>query len=128
MRRTLTLAAILGFATTLPAQKADNPFNQRLSGDQAILHAIDRLSFGPRPGDIEAVKKMGLKQWIDLQLHPERIPADEVLETLANSFVEPDAGGSYRPLRQDPGAIASAAGGAAAGSKDDCAQQRSCDP
>ncbi len=32
---------------------------------------------------------MGLKQWIDLQLHPERIPADEALETLANSFVEP---------------------------------------
>ncbi len=89
MRRTLALAAVLSFATTLPAQKANTPFDQKLTGDQAILHAIDRLSFGPRPGDIEAVKKMGLKQWIDLQLHPERIPADEALETLANSFVEP---------------------------------------
>src|SRR5579871_4231011 len=89
MRWTLAIAAILGFATTLPAQKANNPFDQKLTGDRAILHAIDRLSFGPRPGDIEAVKKMGLKQWIDLQLHPERIPADEALETLANSFVEP---------------------------------------
>src|SRR5580704_6401472 len=89
MHRTLALAAVLSFATTLPAQKANTPFDQKLTGDQAILHAIDRLSFGPRPGDIEAVKKIGLKQWIDLQLHPERIPADEALETLANSFVEP---------------------------------------
>src|SRR5580704_2343173 len=91
MRRTLALAAVLSFATTLPAQKANTPFDQKLTGDQAILHAIDRLAFGPRPGDVEAVKKMGLKQWIDLQLHPERIPAQPDLETLANSFVEPAA-------------------------------------
>jgi uncharacterized protein (DUF1800 family) len=89
MRQTLTLAAVVGIATTLPAQQVNPQFGQELTGDRAILHALDRLTFGPRPGDIEAVKKMGLKQWIDLQLHPERIPANEALETLANSFVEP---------------------------------------
>jgi uncharacterized protein (DUF1800 family) len=36
-------------------------------------HALDRLSFGPRPGDVERVEKMGVERWIDEQLHPEKI-------------------------------------------------------
>ena len=49
---------------------------KKLNGDQEILHALDRLTFGPRPGDVAAVKKMGLKKWIDLQLHPRSIPEE----------------------------------------------------
>ena len=37
------------------------------------------MTFGPRPGDVEAVRKMGVKKWIDLQLHPERIAENPVL-------------------------------------------------
>jgi uncharacterized protein (DUF1800 family) len=44
-----------------------------LSEDQAILQALDRLGFGPRPGDVDRVKRMGLQKWIDGQLHPESI-------------------------------------------------------
>ncbi len=44
-----------------------------LTDDQAISHALNRLGFGPRPGDIARVKQMGLSKWIDLQLHPESI-------------------------------------------------------
>ena len=44
-----------------------------LSENEAILQALNRLGFGPRPGDIERVKEMGLQKWIDLQLHPESI-------------------------------------------------------
>ncbi len=44
-----------------------------LSEDEAILHAFNRLGFGPRPGDIERVRQMGLEKWIDQQLHPESI-------------------------------------------------------
>ena len=69
----LALAAALGvYAAKESAEQAS--FNQPLTKDQAIIHALDRLSFGPRPGDVEAVKKMGLKKWIDQQLHPERLP------------------------------------------------------
>src|SRR5580700_1831644 len=67
----------------------DSQFEKKLSGDQKILHALDRLTFGPRPGDIEAVKKMGLSKWIDQQLHPERIPEDEALTKLVAPLVEP---------------------------------------
>ena len=37
------------------------------------LHALDRLTFGPRPGDVQAVAAMGVDKWIELELHPEKI-------------------------------------------------------
>ncbi len=64
----LGLAVLAAYSSTGYGQ-----FNQPLNNDQEILHALNRLTFGPRPGDVEAVRKMGLKNWIDQQLHPERI-------------------------------------------------------
>jgi len=57
----------------LAAFSTETQFNQPLGKDQEILHALNRLTFGPRPGDVEAVRKIGLKKWIDLELHPEQI-------------------------------------------------------
>src|SRR5450432_683312 len=62
------------------AQQQAKLFQKKLSKDDQILHALDRLTFGPRPGDVERLKKMGLKKWIDLQLHPERIKENAALE------------------------------------------------
>jgi uncharacterized protein (DUF1800 family) len=94
MHKTLALAAAACCAVILADQssKAEQNYSQfekKLSADQEILHALDRLTFGPRPGDIEAVKKMGLSKWIDLQLHPERIPENEALAKLVEPLVEP---------------------------------------
>jgi uncharacterized protein (DUF1800 family) len=44
-----------------------------LTEQQAILHALDRLGYGLRPGDVERVEHSGLAKWIDQQLHPESI-------------------------------------------------------
>ena len=44
-----------------------------LSEDEAIVHALNRLAYGPRPGDVEHIKQIGLAKWIDQQLHPESI-------------------------------------------------------
>ena len=55
-----------------------------LTEDQAILHALNRLAYGPRPGDVERIRRMGLEKWIDQQLHPESIDDsafDQRLET-----------------------------------------------
>ncbi len=55
-----------------------------LTEDQAIMHALNRLAYGPRPGDVERVRQMGLEKWIDQQLHPESIDdsaLDKRLET-----------------------------------------------
>jgi len=51
---------------------------------QRALHALNRLAFGPRPGDVERVVAMGVDRWIDQQLHPERIPDAQVEAKLAS--------------------------------------------
>jgi uncharacterized protein (DUF1800 family) len=42
--------------------------------DKTIVHVLNRLGFGPRPGDVEKVRATGLQAYIDQQLYPERIP------------------------------------------------------
>jgi uncharacterized protein (DUF1800 family) len=46
----------------------------RLTEDQRIVHVLNRLGFGARPGDLERVKAMGLENYIKQQLNPEQIP------------------------------------------------------
>lgn len=44
-----------------------------LTEDQKILHVLNRLGFGPRPGDVEKVKAVGLQKYIEQQLNPAAI-------------------------------------------------------
>jgi len=86
----LTVAACLaipGVAASKSPKKQPNEaaqqaklFQKKLNKDDQVLHALDRLSFGPRPGDVREVKRIGLKRWVDLQLHPERIRENPDLE------------------------------------------------
>ncbi|MGI8997942.1 MAG: DUF1800 domain-containing protein [Pyrinomonadaceae bacterium] len=50
---------------------------RQLSEEQRILHVLNRLGFGARPGDVERVRKLGLERYIEQQLFPEKI-ADEM--------------------------------------------------
>ncbi|MEO8370226.1 MAG: DUF1800 domain-containing protein [Candidatus Solibacter sp.] len=79
-----TLALVAGSGASAYAKKkaiAQNKlFQKQLAADQKILQALNRLTFGPRPGDAQAVKALGLKKWIDRQLHPESIPENPILE------------------------------------------------
>ena len=45
-----------------------------------VRHAIDRLGFGPRPGDLDQMVRTGLDAWIEAQLHPERIALPSALK------------------------------------------------
>jgi uncharacterized protein (DUF1800 family) len=54
-------------------------FLKQVSDDQKILQALNRLTFGPRPGDAQAVRALGLKKWIDQQLHPESTAENPLL-------------------------------------------------
>jgi uncharacterized protein (DUF1800 family) len=56
-----------------------------LSEDERITHALNRLGYGPRPGDVERVRQMGLARWIERQLEPGRIP-DERVESALKAF------------------------------------------
>ena len=41
---------------------------------QRALHALNRLGYGPRPGDLDYVQQIGVENWIERQLHPDSIP------------------------------------------------------
>ena len=56
-----------------------------LSADEAILHVLNRLAYGPRPGDVELVRQMGLAKWIDQQLNPNSID-DKALEARLENY------------------------------------------
>jgi len=56
-----------------------------LSVDEAVLHALNRLGYGPRPGDVERVKQLGLTKWIELQLNPKSID-DSAVEARLNIY------------------------------------------
>ncbi len=48
-----------------------------------ITHALNRLTFGPRPGDVAAVEKMGLERWFERQLNPASIDDSRLEARLA---------------------------------------------
>jgi uncharacterized protein (DUF1800 family) len=52
---------------------------QSLTEEQRIVHVLNRLGFGARPGDVERVKAMGVEKYIEQQLNPEKI-SDTVAE------------------------------------------------
>jgi uncharacterized protein (DUF1800 family) len=64
----------------------------------AIVHVLNRLGYGPRPGDIERVASMGLDAYIDQQLNPEQVP-DAALAQRLTAF--PTIGLSTAELARD---------------------------
>ena len=64
----LLLALAIVVSRPVAAQEA-----REQTADQQVLHALNRVAFGPRPGDVERVRAMGVDQWIAQQLRPERI-------------------------------------------------------
>src|SRR5947207_10896078 len=64
---------------------------RELPADQQIMQALNRLTFGAKPGDVQKVRAIGLDSWIDQQLHPEKISDDAM-----NSFIS-----RYTALNQD---------------------------
>ena len=96
----LSLACYSTLAPGLPALAASDPAsagNQKhdpvlkglpvteLSPEEAIQHALNRLAYGPRPGDVERIKQMGLAKWIDQQLNPNALD-DRAMEARLNLY------------------------------------------
>ena len=72
------------FAPSLSlGQQKPSGQTRRLTDDQRIVHVLNRLGFGARPGDVARVKAIGLDNYINQQLNPEKIP-----DALAESKVK----------------------------------------
>lgn len=77
----LLLLALFPFALSAQTAKAAN---SPLTSKERAEHAVDRLTFGATPGEVERVESMGVKKWIALQLHPDRIDDSALNQRLEN--------------------------------------------
>ena len=75
----LALAASALCAQMALARKDKENSSSQMPEQKRAMHALNRLTFGPRPGDSNRVMAMGVDQWIDQQLHPDKID-DHALE------------------------------------------------
>jgi uncharacterized protein (DUF1800 family) len=69
-------------AAAVPAGNAASAVPAR-PDDRTIVHVLNRIGFGPAPGDIERVRRIGLDKYIEQQLQPERIPDAAMTARLA---------------------------------------------
>jgi uncharacterized protein (DUF1800 family) len=72
VKRITAILVACSFAAVLVAKKKADT-TSAVDQQKRAIHALKRLTFGPRPGDVEAVTAMGVDKWIELQLHPEKI-------------------------------------------------------
>jgi uncharacterized protein (DUF1800 family) len=56
------------------------------TADQQVQQVLNRLAFGPRPGDVAKVRALGVDRWIALQLAPERIDDHRMDSIVATSY------------------------------------------
>ncbi len=79
-RRPLVIASIVFLGIAVNALARSDPYSKKIPKNGRTLHVLERLTFGPRPGDLTNARFMGIKKWIEQQLHPELIPESPVLE------------------------------------------------
>jgi len=89
-------ASITVFPANAAGKKPQPP--PALSDHDRAFHALQRLTFGPRPGDLEKVLAMGVDKWIEQQLNPAQVPNSTLDGKLA----------PYRTLRMQPRELAQA--------------------
>lgn len=66
---------------TKPALPPDAilPRDLSVQGIAPELRLLQRTAYGPRPGDLARIKKLGMAAYVDEQLHPESIAEEPVL-------------------------------------------------
>jgi len=79
----LTVLISVGAVPQLLAKKKEKAPESGPNEQKRAVQALNRLTFGPRSGDIQQVVAMGVDRWIELQLHPEKIPDSAVEARLA---------------------------------------------
>jgi uncharacterized protein (DUF1800 family) len=91
----LILISALGLAgvcvASVAGKQKKNSEARQADESKRALHALNRLTFGPRPGEVQRVAAMGVDEWINQQLHPEKIDDSGMEARLA----------PFRTLRMD---------------------------
>ena len=74
----ITLAFFL-FALSLVRAAPSDAAPEGVPDDAQIIHLLNRTSYGPKPGDLEAVRSIGIDKYIEEQLHPSLLPVNKDL-------------------------------------------------
>ena len=85
--RTRLLALLLSASVLSPWAAGKNKETLNPAGmneQKRAIHALTRLTFGPRPGDVQRVMATGVDRWIEQQLHPEKLDDSEIRARLAS--------------------------------------------
>jgi len=116
------LLLCLSVACAVPqlfAKKKDKSADAGATEQKRAVHALNRLTFGARPGDVQQVMAMGVDRWVDLQLHPEKISdtaieaklqplrtlhmsSKEILENFPDNQMVKQVMDGKRPMPSDP--------------------------
>ncbi len=70
--KTRTLVCLCGALAAWPLVEASAQAPALTPRDSA-LHALNRLAYGPRPGEVDRVAADGVMRWVDRQLSPRKI-------------------------------------------------------
>src|SRR5207237_7249141 len=81
----MCLLGLLSANLALGKKKEQRSLATQMDQPKMALHALNRLTFGVRPGDLERITTVGLDKWIDQQLTPDRIN-DSALEARLSPF------------------------------------------
>lgn len=84
--RRLSAIAIFTLATAWVTIAATPSVARELSVDEQAIHVLNRLGFGPRPGDVERIKRIGVDRWIAQQLNPQSVRNDAHERFIASAF------------------------------------------
>jgi uncharacterized protein (DUF1800 family) len=82
------LFSVVGFAISIQValgKKKDKATAAQMDQRKQAVHVLNRLTFGPRPGEVDRVMAIGVDKWIDQQLHPDKID-DNALESRLSPF------------------------------------------
>ncbi len=73
------------FSPSILGKNKEKHASFEMTEQKRAIHALNRLTFGPRPRDVERVMAVGVDRWIEQQLRPEKID-DGALETRLTAY------------------------------------------
>lgn len=79
------VSSVTNVADVAPPGPSGADAARELTAEEQARHVLDRLAFGPRPGDVARVQAMGVDRWIAAQLDPARLD-DSAMERRLSAF------------------------------------------
>lgn len=78
----LTLSVATPLSVLAQKSKSPIPVPGKLTEQQKVLHLLDRITFGARPGEVDRINQIGWEKYLEEQMQPEKINDEIVTQKL----------------------------------------------